>query len=147
MKTRHYTLAFSLFILVAFVFVLGTIQVSASDVTSPSAGGSGANCGSQAVTTGIPNPICSSSIQAFVGDVMTIILEILSVAAVLYILWAGFLFVKARGNKEELADAKRALLHALIGTGIILGAWTLASIIANTVNQVTRSQNVSLPKN
>ena len=92
----------------------------------------------------IANPLKVSSIQDFINAALQFVVEILAIAAVCYIMWAGFLFVKAQGNPEELKTAKQALMHALIGTAIVLGAWGLAMVIANTVNKITNNNDVTL---
>jgi len=52
------------------------------------------------------------------------------------IIYCGFLFVKARGNPEELTKAKDALLYTLIGAAILLGAWALALLVQSTVTSL-----------
>lgn len=56
--------------------------------------------------------------------------------AVLFIVWAGFKFVLARGNAGKLDEARKNLMYTLIGIGIFLGAWLIATVIANTVNSL-----------
>jgi hypothetical protein len=48
--------------------------------------------------------------------------------------YAGFLFVKARGNEKDLQTAKDALLYALIGGAILLGAYVIAQAIQGTID-------------
>ena len=69
-------------------------------------------------------------IKALLGAAIAIGIPI----AVLFIVYAGLLFVLARGNSEKLADARQNMLYVVIGIAIFLGAWLLASVIANTVN-------------
>jgi hypothetical protein len=61
-----------------------------------------------------------------------------------YIIWTGFLFVKAQGNPTELEKAKKSFLNAIIGMAIILGAWAIATVIANTINKITNNNDVTL---
>ena len=55
----------------------------------------------------------------------------------LFIVWAGFKFVLARGNSTALQEARKNLMYTLIGIGIFLGAWLIAMVIANTVNSLS----------
>ena len=68
---------------------------------------------------------------------MTAILEIVLVFSipiiVFFIIYAGFLYVKARGNPEQLAQANQALLFALIGGVIVLGGFAIVAIITSIV--------------
>jgi len=106
--------------------------------------------GSSGCTSGkICNPLNVNSIQSLISTALMFVVNILAIAGVMYIIWTGFLFVKAQGKPEELKTANLAFVHAIIGMAIILGAWGIAKIIANTVNKVTSNNNVtlSLPNN
>jgi hypothetical protein len=85
-------------------------------------------------TQGICNPIpaiCS------IPDLIRVILEgLLKVGmpiVALAVIYAGFLFVAARGNPEKLETAKQTLLYTLIGAAILLGSWAIAQLISETV--------------
>ena len=74
-------------------------------------------------------------------SVIVAIADILLILAVpiiiIFIVYAGFLYVTAQGNPTKIQDANRALLYALIGGAIILGAKVISAIVANTVNSIT----------
>jgi hypothetical protein len=55
---------------------------------------------------------------------------------VLFIIYSGFLFVKAAGNTKALDEAKQVFLYTVIGAAILLGAMVLARVIEGTVNQL-----------
>lgn len=82
----------------------------------------------------LDNPIAVNSMQ----DVLVAIINIVMVFAipiiVFYIIYAGFLYVTARGNPETIGKAHRALLYAIIGGVLILGAEALSLVIQGTVN-------------
>lgn len=89
-----------------------------------------------------PNPFSSAGSTGTLYDFIffifnKIVLPIGAIVVVFYIIYAGFLFVKARGNAEELETAKRALLHAVIGAAIILGSMTIALAIKGTICQIS----------
>jgi hypothetical protein len=77
------------------------------------------------------NSVCGL-IKAILGAVIQIGIPI----AVLFIVFAGFKFVLARGNSAKLQEARNNLMYTLIGIGIFLGAWLIATVIANTVNSL-----------
>ncbi len=74
-------------------------------------------------------------------DLLLAILDILLILAVpviiFFIIYAGFLYVTAQGNATKISDANRALLYAIIGGVIVLGARVIGALIQNTVNSVT----------
>lgn len=93
---------------------------------------------------GITNPLKATSISGFIADALKFVVNLLAIAGVVYIIWTGFMFVKAQGNPEDLKTAKQAFLNAIIGMAIILGAWAIATAIANTINQITNNSNVRI---
>ena len=64
------------------------------------------------------------------------LLPIGAVVVVVMIIYAGFLYVTARGKPEDIKKAHDALLYAAIGAGILLGARVLAGAIQATVTQI-----------
>lgn len=71
-------------------------------------------------------------LAGFLKAIVMIALPIIS----LFIVYTGFLFVKARGNPTELATAKRAFFYVMIGAVLVLGAWLIANLLGNTVTQL-----------
>lgn len=56
--------------------------------------------------------------------------------AVIFIIYAGFLYVKAQGKPGEIANAHKALAWTLVGTAVLLGAWVLAGLVGGTIEQL-----------
>jgi len=69
--------------------------------------------------------------------VVDIIIPLGGVIVVMAVIYAGFLFVTAQGNEEQLKKAKRAFTYTAIGAAVLLGAWTIALVIENTIKAVT----------
>lgn len=94
---------------------------------------------------GIKNPIKASSIQAFVSDLLEIIVQIGVVVVVLGIIFTGFKFVVARGDPGELSKAKSAFTWTVIGALILLGAQVIAKVLENTANELQSSLPLIVP--
>ncbi len=107
----------------------GDGNVSGSGDGSTSGSGSGGN-----ETYELANPLKAKSIDAFILSIIEVIMVFLIPIIVLYIMYAGFLFVTARGNATQIADAKRALLYAIIGGVIVVGAKLIIDVIQGTVD-------------
>jgi elastase-2 len=56
----------------------------------------------------------------------------------LSIIYTGFLFIQARGNKEKLVKAKEALKWTLIGGAIILASYVIATALQGTIADIIR---------
>ena len=82
------------------------------------------------------NPIGFDTLREFLEAILNVILAIAFPLIVLAIIYTGFLFVSARGNKDKLGDAKRALVWTVIGAMIILGAFVLSRAISETVKDI-----------
>ncbi|MBP9715356.1 MAG: hypothetical protein KBD52_02610 [Candidatus Pacebacteria bacterium] len=82
----------------------------------------------------ICNPIKATSIAQLLVDILEFVMKIAIPIIALAIIYAGFLFVTARGNSEKLETAKRALLYSLIGAAILLGSLAIAQLVSDTVN-------------
>ncbi len=78
-----------------------------------------------------------SSIPKFFQAIIDILLVFAIPFIVFFIIYAGFLYVTARGNVETISKAHKALLYALIGGVLILGANVLLDVITGTVTDIT----------
>jgi hypothetical protein len=87
----------------------------------------------------LQNPLDSSisSIPDFFQAIIDILLVFAIPFIVFFIIYAGFLYVTARGNAETISKAHKALLYALIGGVLILGANVLLDVISGTVKDIT----------
>ncbi len=56
--------------------------------------------------------------------------------AVVFIIYSGFLYVKAQGKPEEIKKAHKALTWTIVGTAVLLGAWVIAQLIGGTIDQL-----------
>ena len=84
----------------------------------------------------LQNPLKVTSICGLLQTLLAALLAIGTPVAILFFIYAGFRFVTARGNAEQLGAAKTNLRHVVIGIALFIGAWVLGQIIANTLNQL-----------
>lgn len=96
--------------------------------SGPSAsGGSGCQPGE------LCNPLESDSIPAFLLKIIDVILVFALPLIIIYIMYAGFLLVTSQGNPSEIETARSALLWAVIGGVVILGARLIIEVIQGTI--------------
>lgn len=84
------------------------------------------------------NPLASDSLLGFFQTILDVILVFAVPIIVLFIIFAGFQYVTARGSAEKINSANRALLYAVLGGVLILGANVLLAVIGETINAITR---------
>lgn len=83
----------------------------------------------------LSNPLKSPDITAFLQDILEVIMVLAVPLIVFMIIYAGFMYVMVQGNETKITTASRALLYAVIGGVIILGAQVILAIISGTVNE------------
>lgn len=135
LKNKKYIL--NLF-LSSFIMMIFIIPFFATAVTEDCTGGSGEDCAGG--TTGpikIENPFKKDSIRGLIETIVNdILLPIGGVVAVVMIIYAGFLYVTAGGDPGQIKKAHDALLWAVIGAAILLGAWIISRAIEVTINEL-----------
>lgn len=119
-----------------------TVPASPNNTVSVPAQPVPANSGCPAGGCTVLNPLGSNSFCGLVKGLLTAAIQIGIPIAVLFIVYAGFKFVLARGSPEKLKEARQNFMWTIIGIAIFLGAWLLASVVANTVNALGGQQNI-----
>ncbi|MEK7509401.1 MAG: pilin [Patescibacteria group bacterium] len=84
----------------------------------------------------LQNPLKFPSIEKFIEGVLQAIVIIALPIITVFIVWAGFLYISARGNAGQIERAHQNFKWVLIGTILILSAWVLATLIGGTVRQL-----------
>ena len=62
-----------------------------------------------------------------------IVIPIGGVIVVFFVIYSGFLFVKARGKPEEIKTAIKTFQYTIIGALVLLGAKVIAGVIQGTI--------------
>ena len=75
----------------------------------------------------IKDPGSNTDVAGIIGKVITWVLGLVGAIAVLFIIYAGILYVTSSGNKERIEQAKQTLTYAVIGLIVIV----LAGVIVN----------------
>lgn len=85
------------------------------------------------VAVQLRNPLKVSSVQDLLLAILNIVIILAVPVIVFFIIYAGFLYVTARGNAAQVEQATRALTYAVVGGVLILGAVAIAEIVRNLV--------------
>lgn len=84
----------------------------------------------------LQSPIKFTSVTEVLNGFFKVLIELGAVAVVLAIVYAGFLFVAARGNPEQLTKARTTLFWTIIGALILLGAQVIAGAVQHTITSL-----------
>lgn len=68
-------------------------------------------------------------LPVIVGDLIRVFIALLGLVFLLLTVYGGYLWLMARGNKEEVQKAKDTLTRAVIGLLIITSAYALSSFV------------------
>lgn len=85
----------------------------------------------------IKNPLGVQTIEEVIQKIMAVIVKLAIPVIICFFIFSGFKFITAQGDKKQLEEAKTMFVQVVIGSVIILGAWTIASAIISTVNLIT----------
>jgi hypothetical protein len=66
------------------------------------------------------------TIPEFLKGLLGVIVKIGIPVSVIFLVWAGFMFVTAGGDEKKIQSAKKTFVWTCIGIGILLGSWLLA---------------------
>jgi len=82
----------------------------------------------------LKNPLKVGSIQELLSAILGVVIVIATPIVVFFIIYAGFLYVTARGNTQQVQQATTALTYAIIGGLLILGSFALAEVLKGVVD-------------
>jgi len=71
----------------------------------------------------------SKSITVLAGEIVQLALSILGVLCVVFMIYAGFLWLTAAGNEQRVDKAKKVIFESIIGLIIILAAYAITYFI------------------
>lgn len=89
-----------------------------------------------AAATSLENPTKFPTIEKFIEGVLKAVVYIALPVIALFMVYAGFKYVSARGDIGKIKEAHTNFLYVVIGAILILGAWVFATLIGGTVSQL-----------
>lgn len=93
----------------------------------------GINEGAGIVADGVNDLVTDRTASQYAQDVASNIVGVLGVVGVLFIMYAGFLYLTANGEEEKTKTAKSIIVSVLVGYVIIFLAWALVAFVTHRV--------------
>lgn len=90
---------------------------------------------------GQPLGLTSTDIRVVVANIIRVALGILGIVLVVLVIYAGFLWMTAAGNEDQISTAKQFMTNAAIGLAIILSAYAIVSFVISKLVGATTSVN------
>lgn len=125
-------------------FALLVVTVATAPLSLFAQGGGNVDPAPSGTVRKLDNPLCSGG-AGCINNLEELIKKIIELAILIgvpiitiAIIWSGFQMVTAAiaGNEAKLTSAKKYFVWALIGAGILLGAWVIAEAIGGTVDNL-----------
>ena len=85
----------------------------------------------------LSSPVCNLSVSQLLERALRVFVLFMIPVLTVSIIWAGLSFVLARGNPDKLIHAKWNFTFVIIGTILILGAWTWANLLGGIVTDIS----------
>ena len=79
----------------------------------------------------IENPLGTESLTELLENIYNYVVDFAIAISSIIIVWAGYLFLSAGGDKEKIEKAKRLLTWAVIGLAVSILAKGIALVIKN----------------
>ena len=121
-----------IFIFSAFLLAFTFIQPVFAYKTIDSAGG---------MLTEVTKPtgISTNDLQTSTGNLIKSALALVGTVFLGLMIYGGFMWMTARGSEDQITKGKETIIAALIGIGVILGAFAITSFVTNRI--VTKPQS------
>ncbi len=79
------------------------------------------------------NHITAPGAKDFLESIFSTVMLIGMPVIGLVLIYAGFMFITARGNKVQIQTAIRNMTYVVLGTALVLGSYAIGSILYNTI--------------
>jgi len=73
----------------------------------------------------------NSGVRAFLGNMVDVVLIIVSIIAVLYLIYGGIQYIMAGGDADRASKGRVTITNAIIGIIIILAAFLIYNAASN----------------
>lgn len=126
-NARNLKILVLLFVLVSS-FVFTTIVQAKVDLTAPLESAGKGIYGGEPPATDMPT---------IIGNVIKVVLGLVGIIMVIIVVYAGYLWMTAGGESDQVKKAKDWMLNATIGILICLVAYTLSTFVVGKIIEST----------
>ncbi|MBI1857051.1 hypothetical protein HY003_01385 [Candidatus Saccharibacteria bacterium] len=75
-----------------------------------------------------------SDVWLIVAAIIEILLRIAALVAIGFVVWGGIQFISSQGEPDKTSKARNIIINALVGLVITIGASTVVSFVAGSIN-------------
>ncbi len=74
----------------------------------------------------------SQNLESILGDIILVIISLVGAVFVIFIFYAGYLWMTASGNEQKVDKSVQILKQSIIGLIVVVGAYAIAYFIIQT---------------
>lgn len=86
----------------------------------------------------IPTETQNTSVAAFVGRIINVVLSFLGIIFLIFIIYGGFMWMTAGGKEEKVGKAIQIFTNSSIGLIIVVAAYLITRFIGNAITSSLR---------
>jgi len=75
------------------------------------------------------NSYSKTTLDWVLGDIIYVILSLIGIVFVIFMIYAGYLWMTASGNEQKVDKSKEILKQSIIGLIIILGSYAISYFV------------------
>ncbi|MCX6778949.1 MAG: pilin, partial [Candidatus Magasanikbacteria bacterium] len=80
---------------------------------------------------GLINPLSGTTVPGFLGNIIGAVLGVVGSLALILFIYAGFQWMTARGNPEQVKSATKTMMWAALGLLMIFSSYMIVKFIFN----------------
>jgi hypothetical protein len=84
-------------------------------------------------TVGTETGLGTQSLPVIVGGIINAALGIIGIVMVVIIIFAGYKWMMAQGNSQQVDEAKKMITNAVIGLIILMASYAIATFVINAI--------------
>ena len=124
-----------LFSCFAFAFQSSVVGVEAKNLQDAFKSGAANPLDSAAIPAGYDTSNADTKFNTVFSIIIRTILSLLGIVFLVLMIYGGFLWMTARGNESQVTKARDLLTAAMIGLGIVIGAYAITYFILSKVSE------------
>ena len=79
------------------------------------------------------NNVTAPGAREFLDSIFSVVTYMAIPVIILALMYAGFMFITARGNWDKIRTATYNVSYVILGAALILGAYMIANLLYNTI--------------
>jgi ABC-type transport system involved in cytochrome bd biosynthesis fused ATPase/permease subunit len=89
-------------------------------------------------------PATVSNLDTVISSLVASVIGLVGIAFIVMLVFSGYSYISAAGNKEALARAQHSFMNAFIGLIVTLAAWIIVNMASNFLGLNLRNFSICI---